>query len=178
MLDLLPVTTGAPGARPPPVFRPPPKFRPPIGTIRNVKLRRETPTLQPGRLTSAQIAGIRYETAAKLFLKQKMPYLKTGVWFDYEDDEAKKLIQLDALIDHDHQIVIIEIKRSHCLEAWWQLRQLYQPVISAWRPGAETRVVEVCHSFDPDVIFPEPPTLIGVDTMKDSGDLFYVMVVK
>jgi hypothetical protein len=54
------------------------------------------------------------------------------------------------------QIYIIECKLSHTAEAWWQLREVYEPVLSAMFPKNlwDLRFVEVVRWYNPDVWFP------------------------
>lgn len=58
------------------------------------------------------------------------------------------------------RIVIVEIKYQHTPDAWWQVRQLYQPVVrSAFGPDWDIRACEVVKWYDPAIGFPEPVAL-------------------
>jgi len=74
-------------------------------------------------------------------------------------------------------IIIIETKRLHTPNAWFQLRKLYQPVLRALFPVEEIRVCEICNLYDPQGAFPEPITLIdSFDRLTALGeDAFYVL---
>lgn len=76
---------------------------------------------------------------------------------------APRLCQPDGLIFNFHRgtIVIVEFKLRHTSEAYYQLTQLYAPVLShlfprpLWRLG----LCEVVRWYDPSTIFPVVPRL-------------------
>ncbi|MAH46428.1 hypothetical protein CMI37_11390 [Candidatus Pacearchaeota archaeon] len=55
------------------------------------------------------------------------------------------------------QITIVEFKLQHTSEAWFQTRQLYEPVLQSIFPTGlwAYSVVEIVCWMDPDVAFPE-----------------------
>lgn len=55
--------------------------------------------------------------------------------------------------------MVVEIKLSHCSEAWYQLFDLYIPVVQAIFPGWEMAGVQVCKWFDPSRPVPQAPTM-------------------
>lgn len=57
--------------------------------------------------------------------------------------------------------VIFEVKYSHSRDAWHQLRELYQPVLSRLVPDIPIEVVEVTRYFDPAVPLPEECVLLS-----------------
>lgn len=120
-----------------------------------------TPFFAKGRHTVAQALGVRYERKAQQFLFHfcKGSYTATP-WFCYNlpDNSHWKYCQPDGLFfDFNRNlIVIVEIKRSHTRQAWFQLRNLYEPVVrctfgSAWQYA----VCEVTSFFNPTERFPE-----------------------
>jgi hypothetical protein len=131
-------------------------------------------------MTEAQAAGLRFETKARLYLQElnsKFPlgqWFSLGTWFSFKDDSGDRICQIDGLYERvDGTVVILEIKRSHTVDAWWQLRTLYQHVVKAWLEDHPVRVVEICQSFDPMVAFPEP-TFLRPLTCDFHEDYFYV----
>jgi hypothetical protein len=70
--------------------------------------------------------------------------------------------QPDALIlqPRDGLLTIVEVKYQHTPDAWWQLRELYLPVVSlAFGPDWRIAMLEVVKWYDPHVSFPETPLL-------------------
>jgi hypothetical protein len=67
------------------------------------------------------------------------------------------------------RVLIFEIKSQHMPEAWWQLEQLYRPVLRARRPLCPIVCVEVCRSYDPAMPFPaEFRLLSSIDEILDN----------
>jgi hypothetical protein len=58
------------------------------------------------------------------------------------------------------RIIIIEAKYQHTSDAWWQLRQLYFPVVEYLFPSYSIHLVEVCKWYDPAIYFPEQIDMI------------------
>lgn len=53
-------------------------------------------------------------------------------------------------------ITIVEIKYQHTPDAWFQLRELYEPVVRrAFGPAWEVALLEVVKWYDPSTFFPE-----------------------
>lgn len=65
----------------------------------------------------------------------------------------------DGLMLLDDRTVIVEIKRQHMPEAWWQLRRHYQVVLEKYRPKP-VQVLEVVKEFDLQMPFPEDDFLL------------------
>lgn len=147
-----------------PVVRvpPPPKFR---GAENVVWARLGPPrptTSAPRRAASSQAArvGLRYEDRIQQWLVAELgsSYLPSP-WIEYEDRKGRGRCQPDGLLITPSSVVVFEIKIRHMPEAWWQLRKLYEPVVTALykRP---IKLIEVVSSFDPAMPFPEPIEMI------------------
>jgi hypothetical protein len=55
-----------------------------------------------------------------------------------------------------NRITLIEVKLRHCAKAWFQLHQLYLPLLQhIYGTGYDYRTVEVVRWYDPDEPFPE-----------------------
>ena len=138
------------------------------------------PRLRRGRSSRAKRLGIAYERAVGRALSDEWAL---GVWFRFGDSDGVHWCQPDGLhLDFRRGVVtILEIKLRHTPRAWWQLRELYLPVVSralgrAW----SYRLVELCKWYDPDTHFPGeqklipallspiPPNAVGVHIWHDS----------
>lgn len=135
---------------------PPRGLRLPWGTPRHV-----SPVNPPkraerqGRFSAAQKKGLVFEDRVKKGLGKIFPEIELGPWWAYWDN-SQRICQTDAVLFVGTLTVIFEIKQQHSVDAWWQLRHLYRPVLDAYRPGRTINLVEICGTFDPSVSFPEP----------------------
>ena len=111
--------------------------------------------------TAAQQAGLRYEAQAREHLEALVPSWDFGIWWTYVDQRTgrDRLCQVDAFrVDFFQKLVnVVEIKKRHTSDSWWQLRKLYEPVLRSVYPAPyQFNVVEMCESFDPDIRLSEP----------------------
>lgn len=108
--------------------------------------------------------GIEYEAKAQQYLVHEYgKAYQQGPWFSYTDDEEKlKFCQPDGLLlsPHKNLITIIEIKLNHTMDAWFQLRELYLPVVAKLFPTWEIATCEVVRWFNGDMSGPVPLQLI------------------
>ena len=60
------------------------------------------------------------------------------------------------------RLTIFEVKHAHTVDAWWQLKELYRPVVRAMFPQRlwKIRLVEIVRYYDADAYFPQPYSLI------------------
>lgn len=58
-------------------------------------------------------------------------------------------------------MVIVEFKYQHTIDAWSQLRLLYEPVLAFIHPELAISVLEIVKWYDCAVEFPEPVRLIA-----------------
>jgi hypothetical protein len=149
---------------------PPRKFRPICGTLRGVAMLHlgtkivtlETKNRDPkGRPiataghTAAQQKGIRYESKVQRHLGNLFPNNYTeSPYIRFRDDLGDRGCQPDGLLRFPNHDVLIEVKVQHLPESWWQLTQLYRPLLEFWKPGRPVSVLEVCGSFDPAMPYP------------------------
>lgn len=87
-----------------------------------------------------------------------------STWFAYHWNGRIRYCQPDALllIPGRRVLVIVEIKYSHTVDAYWQLEHVYLPVLRTFLgPGNpwQIAVVETVKWFDPAVAFPCKVTL-------------------
>lgn len=75
------------------------------------------------------------------------------------DSKKAYYCQPDGLdFDFDKGLItIVEFKLQHTSNAWWQTRELYEPVVRKIFPSSlwEIAIVEIVKWFDPDAAFPE-----------------------
>ena len=84
--------------------------------------------------------------------------LRPGPWIEFIDRSGKRWCQPDAFLlsVKNNYCFIYEVKYQHTADAWWQLTQLYAPVLAVLYPWMQFGLVEICHWHDPLVKFPEP----------------------
>jgi hypothetical protein len=113
----------------------------------------------PARANSAaQKAGLSFEAKVQAALCSRFGaayHPAPNVLF--RDDSGARLCVPDGILGRpvsDPLVIVVEIKVQHMPEAWWQLRELYQPVLETiYRDVA---LLEICKVYDPHTPFPEP----------------------
>lgn len=119
---------------------------------------------------------MRYERLVQNYLSEvfREEYIASP-WLHFlaEGSSKWRWCQPDGLlIDIERGIITcVEVKYAHTPNAWWQVRQLYLPVLERIFPKTlwELQVCEVVKWFDSAVEFPEPLKLvasIGVPSSK------------
>lgn len=142
---------------------------PPPGFSRCTKLHWvalcENPHPRRSRASPAQKAGLAYEKKAVSYLKQLFPNLIVGQWFKFSDGRENRFCQTDAVNLDGDAATIFEIKIRWTATAWWQLRELYSPVVRAAYQPKRIHLVCVTRAFDPAI--PIPETINFVDDLRD-----------
>jgi len=93
-------------------------------------------------------------------------------WVRFTDQAGQHWCQPDGVLEMDSGLIIIEFKYQHTVDAWQQLRLLYEPVLAALHPGRPLSVLEIVKWYDCAVAFPEPVRLVAdvsVHTGRDFG---------
>lgn len=135
----------------------------PAGEVCWAGLNKKIPSFAKSRrkLRGALRTGLRYEHKAQEYLSDLYPgrYVPSPwIVFSSVENTRPRWIQPDGLlIDLLKGIVyIVEIKYRHCAEAWFQLTNIYQPVVSHLFPSSlwDYRLVEVVSWFDGSQYFP------------------------
>lgn len=98
-------------------------------------------------------------------------------WVEFVDETGKHWCQPDGLLQLAKHLLIIEFKYQHTIDAWYQLRQLYQPVVQVLFPDTHIIVVEVVKWYDCALAFPEPARLLK-DLAAHNSDEFGVHIWK
>ena len=114
----------------------------------------------PKRSRGVRRQGILYERKVQAHLLSLYPdgYLD-GPWLTYRDNGGKeKWCQPDGILVRPKQglITVVEVKLRHTDHAWFQLHELYYPVLRKVFDSAlwEFRFVEVVRWYDPSIPFP------------------------
>lgn len=156
---------------------PPPKDFKPAGNVREAHFCEKPPFIHYQRRSGRRAQGVRYERKVhehfcKLFGEAYVasPWIK----FKSDVDERWRWCQPDALYFDlaAGRIVILEVKYQHTSDAWWQLRQLYAPVLRSMFPYDLWRIqcCEVVKWFDPATAFPERVEMVPTPLdVKDFG---------
>jgi hypothetical protein len=131
---------------------PPLRFRPISGRPRNVQMKGCYETRLSG--TPSQRGGVRYERKVQQWLLKAIPGYAPSRQFTFQDDLAHRCIIPDGYCLWSEKVVLFEIKIQHMPEAWWQLDQLYKPVVQEWCGAPHVVLVEVTRTYDPAVPFP------------------------
>ena len=121
------------------------------------------------RSRGAKRAGELYESRVCDYLTSRYGDLCVpGVWLRYRKVASPAFgwsyCQPDCLIFDLRalHVSIIEVKLRHCALAWWQLRQLYEPIVrKLFGPDFTYSCCEIVKWYDPDTEFPERFKLIS-----------------
>lgn len=137
----------------------------PSGTVRYAMLCHEPSFATKLRHSSNPVyaAGQRYEARVHARLRELFPAMyASGVWFAFSGAGGMRYCQADGLLFDFRRgrITIVEVKVHHCLRAYQQLVQLYQPVVrSCFGENWHISVLEICRWYDPAIALPVPVRL-------------------
>lgn len=139
--------------------------------------------MRPSKRRGRRRAGERYELKVQreLELRYDWNYVPSP-WFYFQEagKDRPRWCQPDGLLFQPlyETITIVEVKLQHTSDAWWQVKQLYLPVIAAAFPPDLWRYnyAEVVKWHDPAVSFPEPYRLIP-DLLALGEDQFGVHIL-
>lgn len=154
---------------------PPPHFRPIRGKPSDVAFSTWKAPRSRGN-TAAQKAGLKYEKKiCEALSKDFGPAFVAQPSISFSDASGLRIAIPDGLIRLGNAVGIVEIKYSHTALAWWQLRQLYEPLVRQLTT-ARVLLFEVCYSYDPAIDFPEPHGFIH--SLRSPPTLYPVNVVQ
>lgn len=147
-------------------------------TVRQLEyayLTHESPPFHSQPRTGAQKRGLAYERKALRELENRYKHeFIPHPWFWYKETHSLRghYCQPDGLLIRvkARQIIVTEIKLRHTADAYYQLFDLYLPVVRAvfgagWSYGA----VEVVRWFDPDEPVPAPARLCKRPDVVNQG---------
>ena len=153
---------------------PPPKFKPAVG-VRQAHCSQEPPPFINGNqiYRGRRALGKSYEKRVHEHLGELYPGYVPGQWFKFTDGSSReRWCQPDGLI-FDLElggICVVEVKYQHTADAWWQLNELYMPVVRKAFPGWTVTMCEVVKWFDPAVVCPQRPRLCRMPDLAAVGD--------
>lgn len=131
------------------------------------------------RLSAAKKRGITYENKVHKWLLEKYPdqYVPSP-WIQFcAPNSRPEWAQPDGLLIDVRAgtIVIVEMKHSHTVTAWWQLRRKYQPLIRhLFGEDWSIHVCEITRWLDPALVFPEEIVLRGSPVQATDDTRFQV----
>lgn len=103
--------------------------------------------------------GLIYQARAGAWLLDRFkPHFRFSPWVVFNGDRWCQPDGLLILPERD-RIVVTEIKLRHCSEAWFQLFELYIPVVRVLFPNWEVVGCEVVKWYDPADVVPQAPKL-------------------
>jgi hypothetical protein len=102
--------------------------------------------------------GIRYQRKVQEKLRELYDKLWVdGRWFQYKAEDSPKIryCQIDGALRADKHIVLCEVKYNHCADAYFQLQNLYLPVVlAATQTKLPVALCEIVKWYDPSTSFP------------------------
>jgi len=116
----------------------------------------------PLRGSAAQKAGVRYERRIHDLLAQcfQQEGFAKGQWFQFLDEgNNRRYCQVDGLTTKG-PLILFEVKIRFTSDAYFQLHQLYKPVVEKAFGRPVDALVQVCRYYDPASPFPEPVRLL------------------
>lgn len=121
----------------------------------------------------AQRAGLRYERKAQKYLASLFgASYQPSPWFKFDTMlQGLRWCQPDGIVYDDKRsaCLLIEIKTRSCIEAWWQLHRLYEPVVRMAMRPATIATLMVCKYFDPATPFPDKPRIVADPRERSEG---------
>lgn len=120
-----------------------------IKGLRSAYLTAESPFKKEPKLKGAPAKGKTYERWVIRKLKNKLPaeMFFPSQWIRYEDASGWHYAQPDIFILLPAKILLLEIKRTQTLEAHYQLRGLYKPLLNFLYPDKKVVCVQICKNL-------------------------------
>lgn len=160
---------------------PPPSFYLPQEPISHVWSTDDPFAGRRSRNSAAQRAGLAYQRKVGRYLEssRKDWILLVGPWLAYSDlGSRRRFCQPDFILDCGGGLaVVVEVKLRWTPLAWWQLKKLYLPVLSATKKWQTIIPLCISRSFDPAEPAPEVPYFCD-DIFDARPDSFNLLVVR
>lgn len=120
--------------------------------------------------------GRRYENKVYEFrlepLLSPLGNLQREPCFRFSNGHRSRFCFPDALLVLNSGGVIIEIKTRHTYDAWYQLTELYHPVVQK-ALGGDFKFLEVVREYDPGVRLPVEKNVLNTVTEIVKSDAPY-----
>ena len=111
-------------------------------------------------------AGLKYEAKVHDYLLDRfgIRYFPSQ-WWAYAEGDRTHHCQTDGILidERSKRLVLFEVKLSHTPTAYWQMENLYIPILQRWlraTPGWIFCTIEVVKWYDCAVACPRRPRLI------------------
>lgn len=131
---------------------------PPLGKLEWVERISHPPFTVKTRSRNPKYSrGLKYER--KVHARFESLYEEAWLpspWFCYRTaaEDKRKYCQLDGILSLFGKKILVECKYNHCPDAYFQLTNLYLPVVQFLFPETEFALCEVVKWYDPDTDFP------------------------
>lgn len=103
-----------------------------------------------------QRLGLRYERVVLTNIAKYLPEVLGGPWIRFRAERENGVCQPDGLwYNGGGRALVIEVKLTHTLDAWHQLRGKYVPVTRALYGIGEVQILNVVRAFDRSIPWPE-----------------------
>lgn len=155
------------------VKAPPPIHFTPAGDVLEA-VRCEPPPRRsehPSQTSASKKAGLLYQKkVAKRLVAEFGAAATIEPWFRFRSRGSEKwrYCSPDALLMWHGNVIIVETKITHTPHSWYQLAQLYKPVVQA-HLGLVPLLVSIVKSYDPATPYPEEHDYI-FDVMELNPD--------
>ena len=122
--------------------------------------------------SDAQRAGVRYERQVHEFLRALWPSsYRPGPWYEFGDASGFRRCQPDGLLLQSGTAVIFEVKIRHTEGSYYQLHDLYAPVIRAAHRPKKVLLCTIVKSYDPSAPYPARTSRVeNLSEWVDAGD--------
>lgn len=97
--------------------------------------------------------GVRYERKVNQYLTERFEAFVSNLPFEYVDRTGRHFCIPDGILLQGNSAVVFEVKLSHTLRAYWELVNLYRPVVEL-ALGCKVRIAEITQSYDPSAPIP------------------------
>lgn len=129
------------------------------------------------RLSPASKLGLKYQKEVQNALCREFSDSKyrlyTNQWFEYFDEyNISRFCEMDAFLISPGQkkLYLFEIKYKHSEIAYYQLHNLYMPVIRAWKPGITIHPIELVRWYDSSTPYPTSITLCRYPLLSSANN--------
>jgi hypothetical protein len=114
------------------------------------------------RRSPAQRLGLAYEKKVLTELDLVLPgeFLRQPTFRFNNGRALDEFAVPDAIHLLDGVLTIIEIKLRHTADAWYQLNDLYRPIVARAYPSLHINMLEICRHYDRSVRLPFKPLIV------------------
>lgn len=127
--------------------------------------------------------GLRFERKVVAWFTATYPTrFVAGLPFTFQTNRKRGTAVPDGLLFSPdwRSCCIVEVKLTHCADAWWQMEAFYKPIVQEALRTFKVVCLEVCKSYDPWVKLPRPSELLSSveDVFQAREDVCCVMATR